>query len=280
MKAEEINEELLSKLFEENFQRLRVENGHSLSEFVKEAARQQVLLYWKKLRDIARSVTDTEVSLTLSNLLTEKKRRFSIEGVVDIVRDGDKVIMYDIKTHDSDFVRSHTELYKPQLNIYAYIWQNIKNEIVDGISIIATQPPAGLVEALKTGNQKIIMNVLDTWDPLIPIDYNLNEANDTIEKFSVVVDKIEDHQFRPRKASLLSERGLKGNTFATDVCRNCDARFSCVSYREYAKNHVSTNWSKFADFYDFPTEELEINERVESYIDNETQIDEVLNDIQ
>lgn len=279
METEKINEGLLSKLFEENFQRLRVENGHSLSEYVKESARQQVLLYWRKLKNIARSVTDTEVPLNLPNQSTEKKRRFSIEGVVDIVREGDKVIMYDIKTHDSDFVRSHIEMYKPQLNIYAYIWQKLKNEIVNETSVIATQPPARVVEALKTKNPEKIIKTLETWDPLIPIDYNVDEVTDTINSFSKVVDKIGDHHFRPRDASLLSERGVKGNTFATDVCRNCDARFSCKSYREYAKNHASTNWAKFADFYDFPTEELEINERVESYIDSETQMDDVLKDL-
>ncbi len=275
----DITEDLISKLFEENFQRLKVENGHSLSANVKEAARQQVLLYWRKLKKIASSVTDTEVPLNLPNQLTEKNRRYSIEGVVDIVREADRVIMYDIKTHDSDFVRSHLDMYKPQLNVYAYIWQNLKNEIVHETSIIATRPPDTVMEAVESKDPEMVRKACETWEPVINIPYNLNDAGKTIDSFSKTVDMIEDHEFSPRASSLLSQRGVKENTFATDVCRNCDARFSCMSYREYAKDHASPNWAKFADFYDFETDEVENSELVESYLDIEDQLDEVLDNL-
>lgn len=274
-----ISDDIITELFEENFQRLKVENGHSLSENVKEAARQQVLLYWHRLKNIAMSVTDTEVPLNLPNQLTEKKRRYSIEGVVDIVRESDRVIMYDIKTHDSNFVRSNLEMYKPQLNVYAYIWQNLRDEIVSETSIIATQPPAEVTEAIQRKSYEEFKKAVGQWDPIITIPYNLGEAAKTIDSFSNTVDKIEDHEFAPRDSSLLSERGVKKNTFATDVCRNCDARFSCMSYREYAKEHASKNWAKFADFYDFETDEIETNEKLDSYIDSEDEIEEILGDL-
>ena len=51
-----------------------------------------------------------------------------MEGVVDIVREDDETWMYDIKTHDPDYVKTHKELYEKQLNVYSYIWQNFKAE--------------------------------------------------------------------------------------------------------------------------------------------------------
>ena len=35
--------------------------------------------------------------------------------------------------------------------------------------------------------------------------------------------------------------------FATRVCRNCDARFSCTPYRAYAQERAPQNW-RMAEF--------------------------------
>ncbi len=48
-----------------------------------------------------------------------------------------------------------------------------------------------------------------------------------------MVDQIEDGKFAPPGIESLKRLELRGESFATRVCRNCDARFSCVSYREY-----------------------------------------------
>jgi len=80
MKQKEVmNEETLKAMFDENFERLRAEGGHSLSPDVKDAAWQQVRMYWQKLRNIAEKVTDTEVRLNLPNQTTPKARGFCIE---------------------------------------------------------------------------------------------------------------------------------------------------------------------------------------------------------
>ena len=119
-------EAAIRKMFDENFQRLRAESGHSLSPEVKNLAWQQVVLYWRRLRDIAESITDTEVRLNLPCQKTPKGRAFSIEGVVDIVREADRTTMYDIKTHDLNFVKENLPFYEKQLNVYAYIWQHLR----------------------------------------------------------------------------------------------------------------------------------------------------------
>ena len=46
--------------------------------------------------------------------------------MVDIVREHDRTTMYDIKTHDPEFIEANKDFYQQQLNVYAYIWQNLR----------------------------------------------------------------------------------------------------------------------------------------------------------
>src|SRR5258708_37883735 len=119
MNQEQI-EAFIREVFYQNFELLRYEGGGSISPEVREAGLNQVLLYWRKQRDIAERITDTEVPIHLPNQVSPNGRSFGIEGVVDIIREDDKTLMYDIKTHDADYVRNHVNLYEMQLNIYAY----------------------------------------------------------------------------------------------------------------------------------------------------------------
>ena len=143
-------------------------------------------MYYRKMREIAETVTETEVKLTLPEQTSPKGNKFTIEGVVDIIRKNNTTTMYDIKTHDADYVNANKEDYIDQLNVYTHIWQNLRNEKLDGTAIIATQFPRALKKAL--------------------------DADDKDKRI----------------------RGTK-QKFATRVCRNCDARFSCDAYREYAQ---------------------------------------------
>jgi hypothetical protein len=70
-----------------------------------------VLYYWRRLKELAQNVTETEVPLSLPNQKTNSDRKFSIDGVVDIIKDRDDVWMYDIKTHDPEYIRENKDLY-------------------------------------------------------------------------------------------------------------------------------------------------------------------------
>lgn len=249
-KKSSVSEEQLRELFEQNFERLRLENGHSLSPEVREAAWEQVRCYWLKLRHIAESVTDTEVKLNLPNQKTPRKRTFCIEGVVDIVRDNDTVTMYDLKTHDLDFVQEHIELYRDQLNVYAHIWQSLRGERLDEAAVIATPVPDEVTEAIRSGDPDRRDAALAAWDPVVPIDFDAGNVNKTIKAFAKVVDQIEDHEFNPPTLDDLAKRDGTRGTFASRVCVNCDLRFSCSSYHLYAQRFKDRNWRRFADFYD------------------------------
>jgi len=244
-------EQKIYELFEQNYQLLRLEGGHALTEDIKAQALDQVLLYWRKLKDLALKVTDAEVRLSLSNQTTPKGRIFSIEGVVDIVREGDDTHMYDIKTHDGEYIRENIELYEEQLNVYAYVWQELRENALDFSAVISTSLPKNIKSALRSGGKSQMQQMLAKWDPVIPIKFDAERVKQTIEEFAKVVDCIEEGSFYPPESSDLRNKvaGTK-QIFATNVCRNCDARFSCPSYREYARTATRGKVKEFVKYFE------------------------------
>lgn len=244
-------EELLRQMFNENYVTLRLESGHAMSPYITEIAFQQVLRYWQRLREVAERVTDTEVRLTLPGQETPQGRKYAIEGVVDIVREDDRTIMYDIKTHDSEYVRANIEEYEKQLNVYAHIWQGLRGEPLDETAIIATAFPDRLNEAIQRQDDRLITKEMWIWDPLVPIPIDQTHLDSTIQEFGEIVDLIEGKAFTPPPVERLKEK-LPGTsaTFAVRVCRNCDARFSCGAYRNYARSVSSSRIEfKFSEFF-------------------------------
>jgi hypothetical protein len=153
-------EDKIRERFELNYEILRAEGGHALTKDAKETALNQILYYYRRMRSLADKITETEVKLSLPDQFTPAGRRFSIEGIVDIVSDMlpdgklGKVTMYDIKTHDAGYIKANKEKYERQLNVYAYIWQNLRENKLDQTAIISTSLPPSLRAAdyLKTRN--------------------------------------------------------------------------------------------------------------------------------
>jgi hypothetical protein len=139
----------------------------------------------------------------------------------------------------------------------APIWQNLRGERLDETAIIATPVPEAVSAAMKAGDPAKLEAALAAWNPVVPVAFDADNVQKTIAAFAKVVDWIEDHEFRPPPLSDLTERDGERGTFATRVCRNCDMRFSCTSYREYARKYRDRGWSKFADFYDLAADEAE-----------------------
>lgn len=256
-----MDENQLREIFDANFERLRHEFGHSLAPNLREDAWEQVWCYWLKLRSLAESVTDTEVKLSLPNQTTPRGRRFAIEGVVDIVREEDRVAMYDLKTHDLEFVRANIDLYADQLNVYAHIWQNLRGEPLDETNVIATPVPDSVRAAIRNGDRTGIQAAMSEWDPIVPIEFDPDNVEKTIAAFAEVVDQIEDHEFKPPSVAALNKKEGQSRTFASRVCSRCDVRFSCSSFREYSRRSKGKGWRKFADFYDVELDEPEALQR-------------------
>jgi hypothetical protein len=246
-------EDFIRQLFEDNYQALQAETSASLSAGAKQLALEQVLFYWRKLSDIANSVTETEVKLSLPNQVTPNGRPFTIEGVVDVVRDEHATLMYDIKTHAAEDIRAKLSDYEQQLNVYAHIWQGLRGRPLDGSAIIATRLPSGLRTALAGGNPDQIEQELARWQPVIDVPHNPDHVAATVADFARVVDAIEQGDFAPPPADVL--RAPYGNSrqrFATLVCADCEARFSCPSYRAYAAGSNRSPDQGFAALYPTP----------------------------
>jgi hypothetical protein len=229
-------EAFIEQQLEQNYQMLRLERAGALSPNGINAARQQALYYWRKLRHIARRVTNTEVKLTLAGQESPDGNVFSIEGVVDIVREDERTTMYDIKTHEAEMVRASKDEYADQLNVYAYIWQTLHGQPLDKTAVIATRLPDALWRAIKDGDDAGATHEAARWDPLGPIPFDQALVDATVAQFARAVDAIEVGQFEPRPLAHLQtpEHPGQRRLFATDVCRNCDARFTCASYRAFA----------------------------------------------
>ena len=248
---EEEMQDFIRLSYEQNFDLMRLESGIALSPEVKQAGLLQVLFYWQKMREVALNVSETEVRLSLPGQESPREREFGIEGVVDIVREGGKTMIYDIKTHNADYVRSHIEQYEDQLNVYAHIWKELQKQPLDGTAVICTDFPADVKEALLSDNEVQLERALKRWDPLIEIDFDRRKVKETIRSFGEVVDQIEDHEFAPPPVERLREPFADRSNvrFGTHVCRNCDARFSCAAYRVYMRQGRGKPDQAFEQFY-------------------------------
>lgn len=256
-------EDFISQSYEQNFDLLRLESGIALAPEAKQAGLQQVLFYWQKMREVALNVSETEVRLSLPGNESPKERVFGIEGVVDIVREGGKTIIYDIKTHNSDYVRSHLDLYEDQLNVYAHIWKELQKQPLDGTAVICTEFPDEVKEALFTGDETQLARALEHWEPLIEVNFDRRKVKETIRSFGEVVDQIEDHEFAPPSVEKLREPFTDRSNvrFGTHVCRNCDVRFSCAAYRVYIRHGRGRADKQFEKYYS----DLEIGEPLEEW---------------
>jgi hypothetical protein len=236
--AADDDERFLMDAFEANFERLREESGRSLAPFIKESARQQVLLYYRRLRELAAQVEETEVRLVLPEQTSPGGRQYTLEGVVDIVEDGSSTVMYDLKTYlDADAARDHVEPHYRQLNVYAHIWKGLRGRQLDKVAVIATRPTRPLYRALRAGEPGKIQAAMEAWDPVLEVPVDGNVVAEVMESFGRVVDLIEDRKFTPPGLEVLKAPSRPDGKvpFAQDVCLNCDARFGCASYRQLVR---------------------------------------------
>jgi hypothetical protein len=243
-------EKRINEWFDENYESLRVESGHALAPAAREEARRQVLHYWRKLRDVAMSITDTEVKLNLPFQTSPAGRTFGIEGIVDIVREDTRTVMYDIKTHDAEYVLANKQIYAEQLNVYAYIWERLRQQELNETNVIVTTFSHALKAAFDSNDPERIEAEFAKWEPLIRIEFDESQVQETIRRFGEIVDCIEDRRFAAPKLSYLNRTFPGTNArFGTRVCRNCDARFSCSAYRDYALGSRGKVESRFRTYF-------------------------------
>lgn len=223
----------INQLFEDTYESIMAENSGGLDPDAVREAKRHVMMYWEKLgNEVASKVTETEVPLSLMGQTTPNgKIEYSIYGIVDVVREGEQVTLYDIKTHPTSHINEDKLRFAPQLNIYAYMYKQLRSVAVTRTCIIATEPP----EVLKQVNPDDLYDHPDFigWDPIIDIEFDEHQMADTIREFGEVVQAIENRVFTPMTVEQIVDSGAKNN--GQIYCRKCDARFSCSAYIDYAK---------------------------------------------
>ena len=251
MTDKEIEDEL-KIMFDINYESLKLQGGHSLTLEVREAAWHQVLFYFKKLKvQVAEKLTNTEVKLTLPEQETPAKRRFTIEGVVDIVNENDETWMYDLKSHEAGTIEKNKKVYEQQLNVYAHIWEHLQGNKLDHTAVISTVLPYGLRNALRERPHipERIKAEMDKWNPVIPMTFNREEIENTIRDFGAVVDDIQSRKFEPASPETLGTITDGKVKFVTRYCVNCDGRFSCSSYRKFVSKIAGKSQADFKRYY-------------------------------
>jgi len=229
-------EDFIKLRLKENLKLMQAETGQRVNQNVVIAAERQALAYWHTMHLLAEKITETEVKLSLPECSTPKGRTFTIEGVVDIVKEDSGMSIYDIKTMPRDYVEKNKLKFAMQLNVYAHILGGLKDVKVKKAAVIATAPADNLKRKFNTAPFKQFIDMLESMDPFVDIPLNEDSITDTITKFGEIVDRIQDGDFKPKSVGDLKRKDTEGGKtrqFGTDVCRNCDARFSCSSYREF-----------------------------------------------
>jgi hypothetical protein len=232
------------------------------------------------LRSVAENVTDTEVRLSLPGQETPQGRDFAIEGVVDILRENERTIMYDIKTHDADYVRDNIKQFEQQLNVYAHIWHELRKQKLDGVAVIATDFPDTVKRALENNDEEELVYALGNWEPIVPIEFDLKRVEETIREFGEVVDLIEERRFAPPKLSRLNKTmpGTNKIRFGTHVCRNCDARYSCGPYRDFALQNKQTSERPMIQYFSDPISDVDQESwrtgNLDAFLDSENLMDD------
>jgi glucan phosphorylase len=107
------------------------------------------------------------------------------------------------------------------------------------------------------------------WKPLIEISFNQENVDEMIEDFATVVDQIEDKKFKPAPVEVLNST-MQGTAalFGTRVCRNCDARFSCTSYRKYAVSKGRGERGSFKKYFEDFGSDADQEEWVNANLEN------------
>ncbi len=101
---------------------------------------------------------------------------------------------------------------------------------------------------MRDGNPEQITEAMEQCEPIIPIDFDPDNVETTIKDFGDVIDRIEGGKFSSPSVAKLRKRDGK-RTFGDRVCGNCDVRFSCKAYREYADAPRRKDFARFSRYY-------------------------------
>jgi hypothetical protein len=80
------------------------------------------------------------------------------------------------------------------LNVYAHIWRNLRKQELNETAVIATRLPEALDAAYanRYRDPSALEHEIAQWYPIIPIPFDTQHVQDTIQAFASTVNRIED----------------------------------------------------------------------------------------
>ena len=225
-------EEKLREFFEANYEYLKESSGHSINELMKERAFEQVLIYWKKHRQMILDGKVSSMQISVPNLRTPNKAiPYSIEGMIDVLEKDGKRSLFDVTTNSREQIEDDIDLYKDELNLYAYELERMKESDIGGTFVLSTSMPRDVRYALKNGNASELEHALANWNPIVPVQHSHDVLESAVKKVGEVVEKIQNCEFDPPSPSVLKKEFKDGRTFCSHICENCDIRKSCEAFK-------------------------------------------------
>lgn len=190
--ANEITEDKIKEWLDINYQTASKANNSYLGEKFLKAGLEQVLNYYKRVKDNPDLVSQSELPITLVN------GDYIISGKVDlVVNNKGKYQLLDFKTEKKpNLVKDADKInrVKRQLEIYTYLFEKRYGIKVDGMRVYYTSE-------------------LNS-NPFINFKKEDENIKKTIKEFDNVVKNIENKNFESRCSDL-------------NICKNCDFRFYC-----------------------------------------------------
>ena len=208
----------------------RAESGHALSPEVKNAAFQQVLHYWRRLHDLAERITDTEVRLNLPNARRRAGSSASRAWWTSSARRNGRRCTTSRPTTRSSSARTGT-LPGPAQHLRAHLVQ-ARGAAPGQTAVISTHLPAAVKDAISGGDAETIADEMGRWEPVIPIRFDADNVETTIQDLGKVVNRIEGGKCSSASVARLRKRDGE-RTFGDRVCGSCDVR-NRARLREYA----------------------------------------------
>ena len=225
-------EEKLREFFEANYEYLKETSGHSINEMMRERAFEQVLMYWKKHKDIMLDGDVTSVNFSLSNQKTPNQGiPFSVEGMLNVLEKDGRKSLFEVTTNSREEIEGSIDDYKDELNLFAYELEKTQGQKIDETFVLSTSVPKDVKYALKTKDIPQLKEALEKWNPVVSVQHDALAQENALRKVGEVVEKINACQFDPPPPSALNKKFQDGKPFYTHVCQNCDLRKSCESFR-------------------------------------------------
>ncbi|MDI9348082.1 MAG: hypothetical protein QM538_06210 [Methylacidiphilales bacterium] len=253
----------IREYFDNNVNEIKSQGSHTLNNHVITNAYIEVVAYWLKHEQMKNSIIASEEKIQENNINTTKGRVCSLQGVVDIMQYDDvemSAALFEIKTQPKEYLTDIAIQCEKQLSLCKEIWSkniNNKDKSITNTYVISTSVPRHIKQEIKKlyltpeSSSSVIQSnaTLDSfirdWDPILQINTNAKLARETIADCKEIVDQIEDYKFNPPPPSVLKKvMPVSKRPFGSEVCRHCDVRFSCESYKAFVS---STNPKEIKD---------------------------------